>query len=104
MTTKPPCKDLSRWMKANGHDLAALTGQDFRAFSTFIHALELFCYSDMVGRDDAVHAMRYAVHAMQPKTRYLAKEAIPYMLDWNDRITLWPRIDGGAGLIPPQVA
>lgn len=96
------CEDALRWMRAQKNNpdkrspgqinLAALTGQDFAALKTFVHALELYCYSDDDGRANALLCMRHAVLAMQPSTRYIAREAIPHQLDWGDREKLWPKL------------
>lgn len=102
----PVCESGPKWLKENATKfwtriglagprkdvLAPLTGQDYAAYRTFIHALELYCYSDGDGREHALLCMRYAALAMQQHTRWIARETIPHLLDWGDRETLWPKI------------
>jgi hypothetical protein len=93
---KPVCEAAAQWIrevKGKGV-LAPFTGQDFAAFKAFCHALELYCYSDSDGRKNALLCMRHAVLAMQPETRWIARETIPQQLDWDDRAKLWPLIIG----------
>lgn len=72
--------------------LASLTGQDTRAAALFVAALELYAVSDDDGQRAGLGAMNCAVRAMQEKTRWIARELIPYVLEWEDRDRLWPRI------------
>lgn len=72
--------------------LAPLTGQDYQAYKTFLHALELYGYCDTDGRKHALACMKHAVSAMQPHTRWIARATIPHLLDWSDQHTLWPQI------------
>jgi hypothetical protein len=93
---KPACQAAAAWIlevKGKGV-LAPFTGQDFAAFKAFVHALELYAFSDDEGRKQALLCMRHAVLAMQPKTRWIARETIPQQLDWDDREKLWPLIMG----------
>ena len=69
---------------------APLTGQDRRAFAVFIHALDLYQISDDEGRTGAILAMRGAIGAMQTKTRWIARESIPHVMNWADRSRIWP--------------
>lgn len=87
---KPACLDVRTWLRANGHDLGALTGQDSRALSAIAHVWQLYAASDNDGREAALRAVRALLSAMQPKTRYLAREAIAHSMDWPDRDRLWP--------------
>ena len=73
---KPACQAAAAWIlevKGKGV-LAPFTGQDFAAFKAFVHALELYAFSDDEGRKQALLCMRHAVLAMQPKTRWIARE------------------------------
>jgi hypothetical protein len=81
------CEAGQKWLKGQKLSLGALTGQDWAALKTFLHALDLYCYSDDEGRKHALLAMHHAVRAMQPSTRGFARAAIPYLLDWSDRDT-----------------
>ncbi len=92
---KPVCQAASKWIQEvkGKHVLAPFTGQDYAAFKTFVHALELYTFSDNAGRKEALCCMRHAVLAMQPEVRWIARETIPHQLDWGDRVTLWPLIE-----------
>lgn len=70
--------------------MAALTGQDARALAALVPAFELYAASDETGQRGALVAIRALVSAMQPSTRWIAKELIPFVLDWDDREKLWP--------------
>jgi hypothetical protein len=74
--------------------LAPLTGQDYQAYKTFLHALELYNYCDSDGEQHALLCMKHAVMAMQEKTRWIARATIPHLLDWETHKTLWPKILG----------
>lgn len=87
---KPPCVGVRTFLRANKHDLGALTGQDSRVLSAIAHCWELYAASDRDGQEAALRAIRALLSAMQPKTRCLAREAIAYSMDWSDRDRLWP--------------
>lgn len=103
---KPVCQSAPTWLREVAKNLwsriglkescktpfAALTGQDSRAYSTFIHALHLWGYCDDEGRRHAMMCMHHAVQAMQPHTRWVARASIPHLLDWDDQQKLWPLI------------
>ena len=103
---KPVCQSGPKWLREVAIDFwsriglkapcktifAPLTGQDSQAYSVFLHALNLYCYSDGAGTRHALLCMKHAVLAMQEHTRWIARESIPHVLDWGDRETLWPRI------------
>ena len=72
--------------------LAALTGQDMRALDAIVACWELYSNSDDDGQRGALEAIRALLPAMQEKTRWLAKEMIPFALDWDDRERLWPLV------------
>lgn len=74
--------------------LAALTGQDVRALDAIVAALELYANSDDDGRHGAIAAIRALLPAMQENTRWIARELIPFVLDWDDRERLWPMFVG----------
>lgn len=104
--TKPVCQSAPTWLRevatnlwsriglkeSNKRPFAALTGQDSKAYETFIHALQLWGYSDDEGREHAMLCMQHAVSAMQPHTRWVCRASIPHLLDWGDQQTLWPLI------------
>jgi hypothetical protein len=91
---KPVCQAATAWIREvkGTRVLAPFTGQDFPAFKTFVHALELYTFSDPEGRKNALLCMRHAVLAMQPETRWIAQETIAHQLDWDDRWKLWAKI------------
>ncbi len=85
------CKTGPTWLKHHHGrtSLAALTGQDARALTAFFHLVELYAVSDGEGQRCALAAMASTVLAMQPSTRWLAREGIAHVLDWGDRDRLW---------------
>jgi len=95
---RPSCIGLAEPVKSV---LAPLTGQDYQAYRTFLHALELYGYSDSEGRRHALICMHHAVSAMQPHTRWIARATIPHLLDWGDQQTLWPEILSAASTEAP---
>lgn len=72
--------------------LAALTSQDMRACSAIVACFELYAGSDLDGQQGALEAVRALLPAMQPSTRWIARELIPFALDWADRERLWPLV------------
>jgi hypothetical protein len=92
---KPCCQAARTWVVnrlQNKSALAPLTGQDSRALSAFFHLVELYGVADEDGRVSALNAMTYALLAMQPSTRYLAKAGIPFLLDWEDEDRIWRQV------------
>lgn len=93
---KPSCQSARKWVAdrlkhetGSAHPLAPLTGQDSRALSLFLHAVELYGGADVVGRKGARLAMLGALDAMQTKCWPIAKAAIPAILDWGDEDRIW---------------
>jgi hypothetical protein len=75
----------------------ALTGQDARALEAIVACWELYSNSDEDGMRGALEAVRALLPAMQPSTRWIAREMIPFALCWDDRERLWPLVaQGGA--------
>jgi len=72
--------------------LGALTGQDTRALDAIVACWGLYAASDKDGQRGALGAVRALLPAMQPSTRWIAMELIPYALDWSDRARLWPLV------------
>jgi hypothetical protein len=103
---KPVCDSGPKWLREVAANLpsriglehpvksplAPLTGQDYQAYRTFLHALELYSYCDGEGRRHALMCMQHAVMAMQSHTQWIARASIPHLLDWGDQETLWPLI------------
>jgi hypothetical protein len=75
--------------------LAALTGQDTRALTAIVACLELYASSDDEGRRGALQAIGALLPAMQASTWWIARELVPFVLDWPDRERLWPRVVEG---------
>jgi hypothetical protein len=111
------CQSAPKWLKEvatvypsriglNGpmkNILAPLTGQDHAALLTFVHALDLYCFSDDHGRKHALVCMQQAVMSMQPSTQWIARATIPHLLDWDDRVTLWPQIIAAENPVPGMI-
>ncbi len=72
--------------------LASLTGQDASALDAISACWELYARSDCDGRDGALAAIRALLPAMLPHNRWIARELIPFALDWGDRERLWPLV------------
>lgn len=85
-------KDPTSPSKLGKGSLAALTGQDTAALDAIAACWQLYAYSDDDGRLAALTAVRTLLPAMQPHTRWIARELIPWALDWNDRERLWPLV------------
>jgi len=98
-----------QWARAVGRDsgspsalgsrsLGALTGQDTRALDAIVAALELYACGDEHEQRGALAAIRALLPAMQESTRWIAREMIPFKLNWEDRERLWPLVQ------PPKLA
>jgi len=75
--------------------LGALTGQDARTLEAIVACWELYSNSDEDGMRGALEAVRVLLPAMQPSTRWIAREMIPFALCWDDRERLWPLVAEG---------
>lgn len=89
---RPAPKPWRQWLRANGHDLAPLTGQDARTLNAIAACWELYACSDDDGAQAALDAVRALLPAMQEKCWPLARELIAYAMDWDDREKLWPQV------------
>ena len=78
--------------------LAALTGQDARALDAIAACFELYSCGDDDGRRGALAAVRALLPAMQESTRWIAREIIPFALEWGDRERLWPLVSAGESI------
>lgn len=67
--------------------LAALTSTDFCALNAFVPCLRLYIYT---GNERALEAARLVLSEMQGSTRWIARELIPFVREWEDRERLWP--------------
>lgn len=81
-----------RWLKANGHNLGALTGQDTSALAAINYCWELYARGDLAGQDAALSAVTALLPGMQEKCWPLAKELIAHQMDWPDRDRIWPKV------------
>jgi hypothetical protein len=72
--------------------LAPLTGQDTAALDAIVACWRLYARSDADGQRGALTAIRALLPAMLPHNRWIAKELIPFALDWHDRERLWPLV------------
>lgn len=78
--------------------LAPLTGQDARALDAIVACWQLYACSDADGQRGALAAVRSLLPTMLPHNRWIAKELIPFALDWHDRERLWPLVGPDPGL------
>lgn len=85
-------KDPSSPSELGSQSLGMLTGQDTRALDAIVSCWELYACSDEDGQRGALAAVRMLLPAMQATTRWMARELIPFALDWNDRERLWPLV------------
>ena len=85
-------KDPSSPSELATYSLGALTGQDTRALDAIVACWELYSNSDDDGRRGALEAVRALLPAMQEKTRWIAREMIPFAMNWDDRERLWPLV------------
>ena len=84
--------DTSSPTKLFKGSIGALTGQDKRALDAIVPCWELYACSDEDGQRAAIAAIRALLLGMQESTRWIARELIPYALDWSDRDRLWPLV------------
>lgn len=102
--SRPSCSDARWWLKANGHDLGALTGQDSRALAAIAHCWDLYAVSDVAGERAAYEAIGHLLRSMQPKCWVLARALIARSMDWNDVDRIWPMTDDVTSeqFLPPK--
>jgi hypothetical protein len=81
-----------RWLRANKHDLAPLTGQDTRALLAIAAAWRLYCNSDHDGQRATLRAIDELLRCMQPKCWRFAKAVIPWAADWSHERQWWDRL------------
>jgi hypothetical protein len=79
-----------RWLKANGHSLAPLTGTDTRALEAIAATWMLYAHTRSSG---LLRAVAILAREMQVSTRPLARELIAWAMDWGDRDALWPAVE-----------
>ena len=76
----------AKWLKANGRDLAPLTGTDHRALSAIAQCWQLYAVER---QNHVIDAVAHLVLVMQPSTRHLAAALIPWAMDWSDEEPVW---------------
>jgi hypothetical protein len=74
--------------------LAPLTGTDVRAMTAFVACIDLYSYCDHP--EEALRAAAIVLGQMQESVRWIARELIPFVREWEDRDRLWPRIVGAS--------
>lgn len=93
-------EDPSHPSRLRKGSLAALTGTDTRALEAFIACMKLYNYCDHPGT--VLAAARLILGEMQAKTRWIAREFLPYTGNWEDREQLWPILTKPVELQPPE--
>jgi hypothetical protein len=91
MSRRPPerADEPLRWLRAQGHDLAPLTGTDTKALLAVAAAWRLYAYTRS---DNLIFAIQLLLAEMQASTVHLARDLIAREMDWSDRDRLWPRV------------
>lgn len=82
-------RDPNTPSKLRKGSLAPLTGTDVRVLNAFVPTLKLYAYT---GNEDLLGAMMLLLKEMQESTRWIARELIPFVMEWSDREKLWPLI------------
>ena len=77
----------AKWLRANGHSLAPLTGTDARALEAIACCWQLYTVVDR--RQHVIEAVAQLALTMQPSTRSLARSLIPWAMDWSDEEPVW---------------
>lgn len=85
--------DAKKWLKANGANLAPLTGQDTSALYAIDHCWDLYARGDGAGQFAAMSAVVALLSGMQPKCWPLARQLIAKAMDWADIERLWPLVE-----------
>lgn len=85
---KPPCESGRAWLRARrgARCLALFTGGTSRAFSAYLHLVELWTH---VRTEASVEALRLTVLHLQAKEWPLAAEVVAHFADWSDVEPLW---------------
>lgn len=79
-----------KWLRANGHSTAGLTGTDARALAALAACWELYSLE----RDErALEAVASLVLVMQPSMQPLARALIPWAMDWSDEGPVWQLVE-----------
>lgn len=75
-----------RWLRANGVDLAALTGTDAKALLAIAACWDLFALTRSAGVLGAIDGL---LREMQRSTAPLTRDLIARSMDWGDREQYW---------------
>jgi hypothetical protein len=86
---KPKTPEHLAFLKANGHELGALTGTDYKALAAIAALWHLYAYTRS---ENALYAVHLTLREMQATTRHLARPLIAYAMDWSDQDKLWPLV------------
>jgi hypothetical protein len=78
--------------KLDKGSLAPLTGQDMAALDAIAACWQLYARGDSDGGLAALTSVRALLEAMLPHNRWIARELIPFALDWSGRERLWPLV------------
>lgn len=80
-----------KWLRANGHSTAPLTGTDHRALAAIAWCWQLYTVQPC---EHVLAAVASLAQVMQPSTRPLARALIPWAMDWNDEHVVWTIVEG----------
>lgn len=88
---KPACQSARVWLKkrCGKNCLSVLTGGTSRAFSAYVHLVEVWLSNQS---DEAVAALRATVKMLQRSELPLAAEVIAHLGDWSHIEQLWEKI------------
>ena len=73
--------------------LGEMTGQDMRALSAVSACWDVYSNADNAGRHGALAAVYALLPAMSHTARFVARELIPYSLDWSYRDIVWAELE-----------
>jgi len=73
--------------------IGAMTGQDMRVMSAIAACWQVYANADNAGRRGAIVAIYALLPALQPRSRFIARELIPWAMDWSFRDTVCSEIE-----------
>lgn len=88
MKNKPAAATVLKWLRDNGHSLAALTSQDTRALLASVQIVPLWGPYERNSSQIAA-AWGACVREMQSHTQQFAFHAVAHIYDWSTRFQLW---------------
>lgn len=83
-------KDPNTPSKLRKDSLASLTGTDVKVLDGIVACWFVYAHT---GDEMALEAIRRLLPMMQESTRWIARELIPFAMDWGDRERIWPRVE-----------